>query len=180
MERPYHDEMPCPGFRSISTVRHPVARYVSLINAVPSFKDETNISSFIMNMRNGTYDRKHLCAGHPPNSWTIRQLLGYERFYDPRPVDAGDLRRAIELVDRFDAFLPMEHLTHPNVLRAAREAVPEWAESLEKRNVWAQKRSRSLNFTDEFIDLLTEENKYDILLYKYVLRLFGIDEESRL
>ena len=175
---PYHDAMPCPGFRSISTVRHPVARYVSLINFFGGTFDETYVARFIMNMRNGTYDREHRCAAYPPNSWTIRQLLGHARYFDPRPVDAGDLRRAIERVDMFDAFLPLEHLTHPNVLRAAGEAVPEWRQALEKSNVKANQSGRRFNFTGEFIDLLTEENKYDILLYKYVLRLYGIDEES--
>lgn len=108
IEVPHHDELPCNDegfFRTLAIMRDPVDRIVSWINLVKG--KEKRIQDFM--------DRKephppHYYFGEYPyvNCFIIRMLLGQERYVDPRPVDENDFRRAMERIDQFDAFVPLE------------------------------------------------------------------------
>ena len=189
IESPWYDEMPCPGFRTFSFVRHPVDRYISLIFFLRKIQPGENMGELdlpsIMKYLRGE-EKVPDDDGTPPwlellfehnylNSWTIRQLLGYHRLEDQRPVDDKDLERAKMLVDRFDAFVPLEHLSHSNVQKLLNETVPEYY------NAWVKTKDLHSNsiphapvVDEDFLRLVTEQNKYDILLYEYVLEKHGI------
>ena len=173
IERPWHDEMPCLGFRSFSVMRHPVSRYISLIDYFGM--NETFVMDYTKKQQTGVavFDAGHKLAAHPTNSWTIRQLLGYKRFFDPNPIDNNDYLRARSLVEKFDALLPLEFLRHPNVLRMIKSTIPEYHKGLLAHNITVNKSKKTFH-SAEFVDLLNKENKYDIMLYEYVLKMFDL------
>jgi len=172
IERPWYDEMPCPGLRSFAVMRNPVARFVSLLDY---FKTDKQL--MIKYMKNQTFPKYNEFAMrfqiHPTNSWTIRQLLGYNRAMDPRLVDNDDFLRAKVLVDRFDAFIPLEYLHNNKVHSLLNATIPEYLKTLQTNKIHmnkSEKRETSHNLTD----LLTESNKFDIMLYNYVLEKHGL------
>ena len=122
--------------------------------------------------------RARMMFEFPVNSPAIRQLLGYSRKMDQRPIDEKDFERAKVLVDRFDAFVPLEYLQHPNVQRRLNETVPEYYQAWVKSggNMKANKSTKQENIDEEeeLKALLFEQNKYDLLLYEYVLEKNGI------
>ncbi len=196
VESTWYDEMPCPGYRSFSIMRHPVERMVSLINYeglnqktvlkylrgedIPEGEDDFTLAQ--IRDKATAFNTEHPFINvAPPNSWTIRQLLGYDRKIDERPIDENDFERAKVLVDKFDAFVPLEFLSHPNVLQKLNETVPEYYRALVKSgnaekhtNAHEHKQALSSAEDEELKELLYEQNKYDLMLYQYVLDKNGI------
>jgi hypothetical protein len=174
VEIPFREEMPCPGqYRSFATMRDPIQRVKS--HMLAHRWDEEHMLKLVRDKTKcpeTTY-----MDGYPiVNSMVIRQLLGRERFTDTRPVDDTDLQRAKELVDRFNVFVPLEHLSHPNVVRILQQHIPEYYQNKQDVLLTANvnKDSQEYQPSAEFTDLVIRENKYDLLLYQYMLDQLGI------
>ena len=105
-----------------------------------------------------------------------RQLLGRTRYIDTRPIDEEDFKRAKQQVDQFDAFIPLEYLDHENVLRLLNRTIPEYYEGLVNNGnlVANQNSNATMQYSDAFVERLTEENVYDTKLYQYMLEKLGI------
>jgi hypothetical protein len=171
-EVPFLDKMPCPGYRSFAVMRHPLTRIVSHMTFHKH--NETMLRQWTVERMPNPPDS--YMRGYPIiNSMVIRQLLGRTRFRDLRPVDEDDLHRAKQLVDNFDAFVPLEHLHHPTVSQLLQNTVPEYYYALQKKNVTAKKQGKRYQPSDEFLEQMATENKFDILLYQYMLERLGID-----
>jgi hypothetical protein len=118
--------------------------------------------------------------GYPiVNSMVIRQLLGNKRSNDTRPVDQEDLSKAIKSFNSFYAFVPMEHLSHPNVRELLNKNVPEYLEGRRILNARRQSKQNTRNHPfynpdKRFLARITRENEFDILVYQYVLDKLGI------
>ena len=104
----------------------------------------------------------------------IRQLLGRKRFRDVSPVDEEDFERAKTLVNKIDAFVLLEYLHHSNVLRLLHDTIPEYYIGLNELNLVVNVHKEPYHQNDELIRLISEENKYDIKLYQYMLHKLGI------
>ena len=114
-------------------------------------------------------------VGYPVvNSMVIRQLLGRKRYQNVRPIDQRDLKQAKKQVDLYHAFVPLEYLRHDNVSRLLNSTIPEYYQALQVMNVTAKHQRKRAQPSDEVVRLVTEENKYDILLYQYMLEKLGI------
>lgn len=207
VESTWYDEMPCPGYRSFTIMRHPVKRYFSFINYIGMNKTavldilrgeeipEGEVTEMVESSTpteplapvlfrcttdrlSSSCARARMMFEFPVNSPAIRQLLGYSRKMDQRPIDEKDFEQAKVLVDRFDAFVPLEYLQHPNVQRRLNETVPEYYQAWVKSggNMKANKSTKQENIDEEeeLKALLFEQNKYDLLLYEYVLEKNGI------
>lgn len=171
VEVPYKDKMPCPGFRSFAIMRHPVARVISHVtyHGLHPSKLVTWIKDRTPNPTNS------FVVGYPVvNSMVIRQLLGRKRYQNVRPIDQRDLKQAKKQVDLYHAFVPLEYLRHDNVSRLLNSTIPEYYQALQVMNVTAKHQRKRAQPSDEFVRLVTEENKYDILLYQYMLEKLGI------
>jgi len=170
VEAVFKDEMPCGGFRSFAIMRHPVARFKSHMDA--HRLQEATVQQWIGHKTR----RKSYLLGYPVvNNYVIRQLLGRKRFMDTRPINEKDLKHAKYLIDRFDAFVPLEYLHHAHVKQLLREKVPEYYKGLQELDLTKnvnKKRQRALS--SPFLQRITEENKYDIMLYEFMLERLGI------
>lgn len=170
VEVPYQDQMPCPGFRSFAIMRDPVARIISHLTF--HGMNESKIFSWIK-LHTACPESTHM-GGYPVvNSIVIRQLLGRERYRNATFINEDDLDRAKARVDLYDAFVPLEYLYHEKVSQILKTTVPEYYRGLQV-NVTAQRQRTRKQPSDEFIRQVTEENKYDMLLYKYMLEKLGI------
>lgn len=175
VEIPFKDSMPCPGFRSFAIMRDPVTRLQSHMLAHRNW-NEAKIKGYI---RNRTPAPEHYYMdGYPiVNNMVIRQLLGRSRFIDTEPINGEDLEQAKKLVDQFDAFVPMEHLFHPNVQQLLNTTIPEYVQAQQKqrkRLLNKRKNANSYQPSENFVRLIRDENKYDIQLYKYMLEKLGL------
>lgn len=176
VEVPFQDSMPCENisFRTFAIMRDPVARLQSHM-LVHHFSPE-RIRNIIQQRKPCPSD--YFMDGYPiVNSMVTRQLLGRERFVDVTPVNQNDLHKAKTIVDSFDAFVPLEHLNHSNVQELLKKTVPEYVQGqrvMMKQSKRPTQKRRSYSPTREFLELITEENKYDILLYQYMLEKLGI------
>lgn len=174
VEVPFQDAMPCQGFRSFAIMRHPVTRLLSHIAAHRNWNEQM-IMRYARN-RQPPFNNYYL-DGYPiVNSMVIRQLLGRDRFVDPLPVNKVDLARAKAIVDKIDAFVPMEHLEHPAVEALLNKTVPEYLVSQRRLSRAFKNKGKSKPYSpsEAFVKVATEENKFDILLYEYVLAKFGL------
>lgn len=171
VEAPFQEEMPCPNFRSFAIMRHPIARLKSIMANHPYTEEE--IEQWIQKRMT---TEKTCLRGYPVvNSFVIRQLLGRRRFFDPRPIDELDFQRAKVLVDSFDAFVPLEHLNHTNVINLLRETVPEYYQSMQKHRLVKNANPRPKRpLSGGFLQQITIENKFDIMLYDYVIEKIGL------
>lgn len=171
VEVPLQENMPCPGFLSFALIRNPIERVNSHMRAHRWTQD--HIKHWAKE-RTGSSPTYYL-DGYPiVNSMVIRQLLGRARFLDTTPVNPQDLEKAKHIVDKFDVFVPMEHLDHPRVSEIMQREIPEFYEAYQKRQKGRKNTIRTYKNESEFARLLENENKYDSLLYEYVLNKFGI------
>lgn len=86
--------------------------------------------------------------------------------HDPT-IKQEDLNKAIKIVNYFDAFVPMERLSHPNVRELLNKNVPEYLEGREFLNARRlsnqDTRNRPLYNPDKrFLAVITRENEFDI------------------
>lgn len=169
---PFFEEMPCPGhYRSFAIMRDPIDRLASHV-----------YSEGILDMELSSWASQKLrtpsdswMKGYPIlNSMVIRQLLGQDRFVDPSPVNEKDLERAKRAVDRFDLFVPLEHLNHPNVKSKMDKTLPEISKQFSKPG--KPVKSKRPGPSGQQLALMEQENKYDIMLYQYVLEKLGIED----
>lgn len=177
VEVPFKDEMPCENYTSFAIMRRPVERVVSHMNF--EHFSEALVTQWITTKKSNS--ATWYMDGYPiVNCMVIRQLLGRERYVNVRPIDKRDLERAKQLVDKFDAFVPLEYLNHPNVLRKLQETVPEYYHGLKRQgNIVAQaSRKKSNQPSKAFLELLEEENVYETMLYEHVLDKLKITESS--
>lgn len=180
VEVPFQDSMPCGLFRSFAIMRDPVTRLQSHMRAHRNWSQDRIMAC----IRNRTpAPSNYYMDGYPiVNSMVIRQLLGRERFIDTEPINEQDLEKAKQIVDKFDAFVPMEYLDHPYVQQLLQKTVPEYVKGqqiMAMKQTQAKKqpqtrKGNTYNPTPDFLNLITQENKYDILLYQYVLNKLGI------
>lgn len=171
VEVPYADEFPCPGFRSFAIMRHPVSRLVSHM----TFHgwNETTIRKW--SKEHTPNPTSTYIEGYPiVNCMVIRELLGRKRYRNVQPVNQDDLERAKKRVDMFHAFVPLEYLHHVNVSRLLNDTIPEYYQALQVTNVTAKHQEKRRQPSDSFIHRITEENKFDIFLYQYMLQKLGI------
>jgi hypothetical protein len=175
VEVPFQEEMPCPGFRSFAIMRDPIARVLSHIK-FHNWSDAV-IEKWIARR---TPSPRSFLKGYPVlNSMVIRQLLGRRRWMNPRPIDEEDFERAKQLVDSFDAFVPLEHLHHSNVHQLLNITVPEYYQGIQGMNISANvSTKRRPPSTDAFLRQITEENKYDIMLYQYMLEKLDLVQST--
>jgi len=176
-EVPLRQELPCePGnFRSFAIMRHPTARFISLLNYLPRLGEEEVIGWIV--------EKKHCKVAPCPaskgyqvtNSENIRQLLGQKRYTNPDPINEQDFERAKALIGKFDAFVPMEYLHHSAVLNILKDKIPEYYNGLIQLNRTTNvNKHKSEKPSAKLLQLITQENKYDIMLYEYVLETLGI------
>jgi len=177
IEVPFMDAMPCAGFRSFAVMRDPVARLIShmqFYNLSPP-----KIVQWIKTRQPN--EANAYMNGYPVvNCMIIRQLLGRARFIDTRPVDEDDLDQAKKQIDAFDAFVPLEYLHHPNVLRLLNSTVWEYHKGLTKLDVKknvSPKKEGTRTYDPDFLQQIANENVYDIILYQYMLEKLGITPE---
>ncbi len=173
LQVPFLEEMPCPGdYRSFSIMRDPIDRLASHLHSEGFHTND---------LHSWAKDRTRT----PPDSWmhgypvvnsmVIRQLLGQDRFVDPRPVDKHDLERAKRAVDRFDVFVPLEYLKDPKVLHLLKKTLPEYYEPLMRLGINETKTKREWpKPSGSDLGLMERENKFDIMLYQYVLEKLEI------
>lgn len=175
VEIPLNERMPCPRFRSFAIMREPVKRVIS--HLIYEKVSEEKAMVWIDKRLPGTRKRDFFMNGYSViNNMVIRQLLGRKRFISPRPIDEADFKQAKLQVDKFHAFVPLEHLKHPTVLELLNDTVPEYYEGLIKNDrIRAnQQQATNLTFSSDFVETVRENNKYDILLYEYVLGKLGL------
>ena len=162
------------------------------------------------------------------NNMVIRQLLGLERFLDPRPITQQDWNRARDIVNQFQVFVPTEQQQHPLVLQLLQDQLPEYHQALVRKQALHEKaRSSQIHGTTtttttmthapprtmatrlhpttrtnplpgalqtrlqerqrqqrrqpisyhpspELLQLLYQENEYDLMLYEYVHERLGL------
>jgi hypothetical protein len=175
VEVPFQESMPCDPrtFRSFAIMRDPVTRLQSHMLAHGNWK-EARITAIIRN-RKPCLEFYYMDGYSIVNSMVIRQLLGRERFIDTRPVDEKDLELAKEIVDKFDAFVPMEYLQHPEVQQLLNSTIPEYIQGQARRKKKKAHKPKAYNSSEKFLQLITEENKFDILLYQYMLQKLKLD-----
>jgi len=169
VEVPFRDSMPCPGFRSFAIMRDPVTRLQSHIAA---YNWKQSYITGIIRKRVPVPDNYYMDGYSIVNSMVIRQLLGRERYVDVRPVDEEDLEKAKHIVDQFNAFVPMEYLNHPNVQELLNKTIPEYLQEEQKRTT--PRKQNAYTPSQAFLQLISDENKYDTLLYQYMLEKLGI------
>jgi hypothetical protein len=183
VEVPFHDAMPCPGFRSFALMRRPVERFVSLMRYQPSRFPKDKVVRWIDNKEASSIAlRRGHMDGYPTvNSMVIRQLLGRRRFLNLTPVDDNDLESAKRQVDAFDAFVPMEYLMNEKVLQVLNRSIPEFVQGLTLSSVHKNKNQHpDMEFDEDFLKRIADENIYDSMLYQYVLDNFGITQNQSL
>lgn len=173
VEVPFQEEMPCPNFRSFAIMRDPIARLESQMG-VHNLTEATVQTWIDERISKG----KGFLHGYPVvNSFVIRHLLGQKRYFDPSPIDESDFERAKELVDSFDAFVPLEYLHHENVQALLSERIPEYAQGLQELDVTAnvQKKKHKPQLSDDFLQEVLKANEFDIKLYEYMLEKLGVE-----
>lgn len=114
-------------------------------------------------------------CGHPViNSVVMRQLLGQDCFVDPRPVDKSDFVCAKRAVNQFDVFV--EHLNDASVLQLLQKNVPEYHEALVRLGIHNETKTRREwpKPSGSDLGLMERENKFDIMLYQYILEKLEI------
>ena len=194
------------SFRNFALLRHPVDRLVSHMRerhwtpetvqqaVEPKIRIAPSAQSVKSWMR-----LKYSCI----NNMVIRVLLGLSRFRSPQPINETDLAQAKHIIDQFTAFVPTEQQYHPNVMALLRNKLPEYHEGLVKLPEHYKKssssssflardlgkirvesnsssnHSHSSQFSAEFIQLLYEQNKYDLLLYDYVHERLGLPHPAK-
>ena len=194
MEIPMNIPFPCRQFRNLALMRHPIDRAQSHMKVRKW--TETHVQQAIAQHTNITLmpmtaitKKKHVDAivqmTFPcMNNMVIRQLLGYEYFVNyTRPITHVELEQAKHIVNQFTAFLPTEQQLHPKALTLLEQEIPEYHSAItsdvvvvkrNKRKETTQKLHGSIksnnkyNPSPEFLILLFNENKYDLLLYKYI------------
>lgn len=155
VETPLMEPLPCRGFRSFAVMRRPVSRLLSHMpyhRLAPEdyIRYMNDPKGERMTERERGMTGRHVYVGYPiVNCFVIRMLLGRERYQDPRPVDATDLALAKRQVDDFDAFVPLEHLLHDNVLTLLKETVPEYHEGLIEHPHRQEKKARKRKGDDD-------------------------------
>ena len=77
------------------------------------------------------------------NNMVIRQLLGLERFLDPRPITEQDWNRARDIVNQFQVFVPTEQQHHPLVLQLLQDQLPEYHQALVRKQALYEKARSS-------------------------------------
>mmetsp|Transcript_16191 Transcript_16191/g.16368 ORF Transcript_16191/g.16368 Transcript_16191/m.16368 type:complete len:121 (-) Transcript_16191:124-486(-) len=110
------------------------------------------------------------------NCMQIRQLLGRKRYLDPKPIDDLDLAAAKSIVDKFDAFIPLEYLESKEAIEHLKRKIPEFVRAYDnvrtqRLNVRTHKKKPP---PDDFVKLLTNENKHETLLYEYVIKKLNV------
>ena len=178
VEIPLEEPLPCPRFRSFALMREPVKRALSHLyyEHVP----DITIVNWIKRKQLGSR-RDFFMSGYPAiNNLVTRQLLGRARYIDTRPIDDADYEKAKGQVDKFDAFVPLEHLRDEKVLTLLSKTVPEYYEGLMKNNRVANQQQPKMigEYNETIIQQIVEENKYDTKLYQYMLGKLGIDSAS--
>lgn len=178
VEIPFQEEMPCRGFRSFAIMRDPIQRLISHMR-VRSFEQDQVIKW--IKSKSPISNGRYMSCYPIVNSMVIRQLLGQERFLDTSSVNQSDFFRAKELVDRFDAFVPLEHLSKDNVLFLLNATIPEFYSAFVKNPGFTANADNRHTYqpTEDFLRLIEQENEYDIMLYDYVLNKFHIEQTNQ-
>ncbi len=171
VEVPYKDKMPVSRISFLCGHETSVARVISHLSY-----HELNQSQLITWIKNRTpTPANSFIEGYPVvNNMVIRQLLGRKRYRNVRPIDQRDLNQAKTRVDLFHAFVPLEYLRHENVSRLLKSTIPEYYQALQVMNVTAKHQRKRAQPSDEVVRLVTEQNKYDILLHQYMLEKLGM------
>jgi hypothetical protein len=179
LEAPHREALPCEGFRTFSIMRDPFSRLLSWINLQ---KENDQLVLEWMDTKQSHPPQYYFDGYSYVNCFVIRMLLGQERYRDPRPVDENDLQRAMARVDKFDAFVPLEHLNHPNVLSLLKRTVPEYHKELvrkRRKKIFNTNEAKWFLPTPEFLEQVRRENMYDIKLYEYVLEKLNIEAPTK-
>lgn len=176
VEIPLHDPLPCPGFRSFAIMRDPFKRCLSHLyfEGIP----EVMVLKWISQKTPGSKTSFFMWGYSAINNMVTRQLLGRARYIRPRPIDDNDFEQAKRQIDKFDVFIPLELLRHTKVLSLLNKTVPEFFQGLQK-NMWRsnQQPPTNLTYSDHVIQKIREENKYDLMLYDYMLEKLGLASE---
>lgn len=172
IEVPLYDSLPCPHWRTFAVMRNPVERVLS--NMRYHRQSQETVMEWIDNPTIPT--KQYLPEGYSNvNCMVIRQLLGRDRFLNVTSVNEMDLRQAKQLVDKFDAFVPLEYLLHENVTSLLKQMIPEYYDKMaEKPLILNRDTIKHVPLNETFLKLIAEENYYDSQLYMYVLSKFGI------
>lgn len=103
---------------------------------------------------------------------------------DPLATE-DDYQRAKRRVDLFDAFIPLEYLYNPKILRHLQRTIPEYHYGLLLNNggdetlvVNQNVDKKTMHYSQAFIEQLTKENEYDTKLYRYVIEKLGIEIDN--
>lgn len=177
VEIPFHESMPCPRFRSFALMRDPFKRCLSHL----SFKGipEVIVLNWLRHKTPGTKSNFFIHGYSAVNNMVMRQLLGRARYLRPRPIDDKDFEQAKIQLDKFTAFVPLEFLRHEKVLALLNQTVPEYYEGLiENFSRSNEQPPTNLTYSENVIRRIQEENKYDTMLYDYMLKKLGLDSKS--
>lgn len=174
VEIPLHDPLPCPKFRNFAIMRDPVKRCISHLLFEQATEDK--VEKWMDEKTPGTRKDFAMNGYSVINNFVIRMLLGRRRFISPNPINERDLEQAKKLVDKFDAFVPLEYLQDEKVLTLLNKTVPEYHQGLmNNKGVRSnQQPPTNLKYSNRVIERIREENAYDTKLYDYMLDKLGL------